>query len=96
MLCKSLVPPPRGLILFSDGNRFGSEAAYKCSEGYNLEGGDNVRKCGINGHWSGIEPFCESKKEGGMRGEGGREGGREVRRRERGGEREEGGREVRR
>ena len=87
MLCKSLVPPPRGLILFSDGNRFGSEAAYECSEGYNLEGGDNVRKCGINGHWSGIEPFCESKEGGMDEREGGGGGGRE------GGSREEGGRE---
>ncbi len=70
LLCKGLVALPNGKIHLSDETRLSSVARYECDEGYMLEGRDVTRMCGINGHWSGVAPFCQStqKKQHTIRG----------------------------
>ena len=43
-----------------DGNTFGSQANYSCSEGYVLNG-NSARMCQADGQWSGSEPLCEGE-----------------------------------
>ena len=43
-----------------DGNTFGSQANYSCSEGYVLNG-NGTRMCQADGQWSGSEPLCEGQ-----------------------------------
>ena len=40
---------------------FGSIAEYACNDGFELAGGNKVRKCLGTGNWSGIAPFCQCK-----------------------------------
>ena len=43
-----------------EGNAFGSQANYSCSEGYVLNG-NSTRMCQADGQWSGSEPTCEGQ-----------------------------------
>ena len=45
----------------ADGNTFGSQANYSCSEGYVLNG-NSIRMCQADGQWSGSEPRCEGQE----------------------------------
>ena len=55
--CGNLTSPVDGEVSV-DGNTFGSQANYSCSEGYVLNG-NSARMCLSDGQWSGSEPLCE-------------------------------------
>ena len=44
------------------GRGYGSSATYSCKDGFELYGGDHVRKCQDDGYWSGKEPHCRRCK----------------------------------
>ena len=55
--CGTLNNPTNGQVNV-EGNTFGSESNYSCSEGYVLNG-NSTRMCQADGQWSGSEPICE-------------------------------------
>ena len=57
--CGNLSSPVDGEVS-ADGNTFGSQANYSCSEGYVLNG-NSTRMCQSDGQWSGSEPLCEGQ-----------------------------------
>ena len=57
--CGNLSNPVDGEVR-ADGNTFGSQANYSCSEGYVLNG-NSTRMCQSDGQWSGSEPRCEGQ-----------------------------------
>ncbi len=69
MQCLKLHVPATAEIIYEsvDSNYpFGTEAFYKCADGFRLEAGDKLRVCEMNGlnttgTWSGVEPICGSK-----------------------------------
>ena len=57
--CGNLSSPVDGRVSVN-GNTFGSQANYSCSEGYVLNG-NSTRMCQADGQWSGSEPRCEGQ-----------------------------------
>ena len=57
--CGTLNSPTNGEVSV-DGNIFGSQANYSCSEGYVLNG-NSAQMCQADGQWSGSEPRCEGE-----------------------------------
>ena len=57
--CDTLNNPTNGEVS-AEGNTFGSQANYSCSEGYVLNG-ISTRMCQADGQWSGSEPLCEGE-----------------------------------
>ena len=57
--CGTLNNPTNGQVNV-EGNTFGSQANYSCSEGYVLNG-NSTRMCQSDGQWSGSEPTCEGQ-----------------------------------
>ena len=57
--CGNLSNPVDGEVS-ADGNTFGSQANYSCSEGYVLNG-NSTRMCQSDGQWSGSEPLCDGQ-----------------------------------
>ena len=57
--CGNLSSPLNGQVNV-EGNTFGSQANYSCSEGYVLNG-NSTRMCQSDGQWSGSEPTCEGQ-----------------------------------
>ena len=58
--CGNLSSPVDGEVS-AEGNTFGSQANYSCSEGYVLNG-NSTRMCQADGQWSGSEPRCEGQE----------------------------------
>ena len=59
--CGTLNNPTNGQVS-AEGNTFGSQASYSCSEGYVLNG-NNIRMCQSDRQWSGSEPTCEGEND---------------------------------
>ena len=59
--CGDLKDPDYGYCKTS-GRHSGSSATYSCKDGYELYGGDHIRKCQDDGYWSGKEPRCRRCK----------------------------------
>ena len=57
--CGNLSSPVNGQVNV-EGNAFGSQANYSCSEGY-VQNGNSTRTCQADGQWSGSEPTCEGQ-----------------------------------
>ena len=57
--CGNLSNPVDGEVS-TEGNTFGSQANYSCSEGYVLNG-NSTRMCQADGQWSGSKPTCEGQ-----------------------------------
>ena len=57
--CGNLSSPVNGQVNV-EGNTFGSQANYSCSEGYVLNG-NSTRMCQSDGRWSGSEATCEGQ-----------------------------------
>ena len=57
--CGNLSSPVDGEVS-AEGNTFGSQANYSCSEGYVLNG-NSTRMCQADGQWSGSKPTCEGQ-----------------------------------
>ena len=57
--CGNLSSPINGQVS-TDGNTFGLQANYSCSEGYVLNG-NSTRMCQSDGQWSGSEATCEGE-----------------------------------
>ena len=57
--CGNLSSPVNGQVSV-EGNTFGSQANYSCSEGYVLNG-NSIRICQTDGQWTGSEPTCEGQ-----------------------------------
>ena len=57
--CGNLSSPVNGQVNV-EGNAFGSQANYSCSEGYVLNG-NSTHMCQSDGQWSGSEPLCEGQ-----------------------------------
>ena len=56
----TLEPPINGVVLFSCGSSFGSEAVVTCKKGFRIVG-SRQRFCKEDGQWSGNMTKCESK-----------------------------------
>ena len=57
--CVEIAEPQNGQVNI-ESTRYQGIAQYECNTGYELVGED-VRKCQINGHWSGTPPQCIGK-----------------------------------
>ena len=60
MKCPDLENPMNGRVNMKN-QTLDSTAEYECNGGYNLTGGNRVRKCLAGGSWSGKAPLCECK-----------------------------------
>ncbi|XP_078585766.1 sushi, von Willebrand factor type A, EGF and pentraxin domain-containing protein 1-like [Branchiostoma floridae x Branchiostoma japonicum] len=56
--CAPLTAPVNGNM--TGGNFYGDQVAFSCDTGFQLTNSD-VRVCGANGVWSGVQPTCEEK-----------------------------------
>ena len=54
--CRSLRPPENGFVV-TPFKTVGNTAVYGCNRHYNLQGSE-VRRCQIDGTWSGSDPVC--------------------------------------
>ncbi|XP_070563038.1 LOW QUALITY PROTEIN: sushi, von Willebrand factor type A, EGF and pentraxin domain-containing protein 1-like [Ptychodera flava] len=60
--CPRLSPPPHGYFVGdSCSNMYNSACGLVCQAGYELMGGDSVRRCEKDGTWSGDAPYCRIK-----------------------------------
>ena len=55
--CDVLPNPIHGGVLLEE-RVVGSQAVYFCGMGFTLNGND-TRTCGLDGRWSGSQPFCD-------------------------------------
>ena len=59
--CGDLPAPKNGGVTFYPGTTLASTATFRCKKGFRLVGSE-VRTCGVNGKWSGVQPVCKSKR----------------------------------
>ena len=56
--CGALVAPLNGAISGDTSTWFGSQASFSCGDGYEVQSGHTMRRCGQDGAWNGQPAIC--------------------------------------